>query len=90
MGFEASASINNRSRYRSTMYRGDGKSLELYGLSNVQYGELVEFEGGFKVIVLNLERITLGVVKLLSPSRNIKEGGQGVKAHPDHCLHQKG
>jgi F0F1-type ATP synthase alpha subunit len=33
---------------------GDGIA-RVYGLSNVQYGELVEFDNGLEAIVLNLE-----------------------------------
>jgi len=51
---------------------GDGIA-RVYGLSNVQYGELVEFDGGVQGIVLNLEEDHVGVV-LLSPSRDITEG----------------
>jgi F-type H+/Na+-transporting ATPase subunit alpha len=51
---------------------GDGIAL-IYGLSNVQYGELVEFDNGLEAIVLNLEEDNVGVV-LLGPSTGIKEG----------------
>ena len=43
---------------------GDGIS-RVYGLSNVQYGELVQFENGMEGIVLNLEEDNVGVVKKL-------------------------
>ena len=45
----------------------------MYGLSNVQYGELVEFSNGIEGIVLNLEEDNVGVV-LLGASNEIKEG----------------
>ena len=51
---------------------GDGIS-RVYGLSNVQYGELVQFENGMEGIVLNLEEDNVEVV-LLGPSKEIKEG----------------
>jgi len=51
---------------------GDGIA-RVYGLSNVQYGELVEFNNGMEGIVLNLEEDNVGVV-LLGPSKEIKEG----------------
>jgi len=51
---------------------GDGISL-VYGLNNVEYGELVSFDSGLEGMVLNLEEDNVGVV-LLGPSRNIKEG----------------
>lgn len=51
---------------------GDGIA-RVYGLSHVQYGELVAFENGLQGIVLNLEEDNVGVV-LLGPSKRIKEG----------------
>ncbi len=51
---------------------GDGIA-RVYGLSNVQYGELVQFENGLEAIVLNLEEDNVGVV-LLGPAEEIKEG----------------
>jgi F-type H+-transporting ATPase subunit alpha len=51
---------------------GDGIA-RIYGLSNVQSGELVEFENGVKGIVLNLEEDNVGAV-LLGPSGELKEG----------------
>ena len=51
---------------------GDGIA-RLYGLSNVQSGELVEFETGLQGIVLNLEEDNVGVV-LLGSSTDIREG----------------
>ncbi|MFK7755504.1 MAG: F0F1 ATP synthase subunit alpha [Flavobacteriales bacterium] len=51
---------------------GDGIA-RIYGLSNVQSGELVEFENGVRGIVLNLEEDNVGAV-LLGPSGNLREG----------------
>ncbi len=51
---------------------GDGIA-RVYGLSNAQYGELVQFENGLEAIVLNLEEDNVGVV-LLGPSTGVKEG----------------
>jgi len=51
---------------------GDGIA-RIYGLENVQYGELVQFENGVEAIVLNLEEDNVGVV-LLGPVGEIKEG----------------
>ncbi len=51
---------------------GDGIA-RIFGLSNVQSGELIEFENGLKGIVLNLEEDNVGAV-LLGPSNEIKEG----------------
>ena len=51
---------------------GDGIA-RIYGLTNVQSGELIEFENGLRAIVLNLEEDNVGAV-LLGPSKGIKEG----------------
>tara|TARA_S200000501_G_scaffold351725_1_gene369870 strand:- start:9050 stop:10627 length:1578 start_codon:yes stop_codon:yes gene_type:complete len=51
---------------------GDGIA-RVYGLTNVQYGELVVLDGGLEGMVLNLEEDHVGVV-LLGPSKGIKEG----------------
>ncbi|MEO6347143.1 MAG: F0F1 ATP synthase subunit alpha [Aquaticitalea sp.] len=68
-GFEASASLDE---VGTVLTVGDGIA-RVYGLSNVQYGELVEFDGGLEGIVLNLEEDNVGVV-LLGPSKEISEG----------------
>jgi len=51
---------------------GDGIA-RVYGLDNVQAGELVEFPGGIKGMALNLESDNVGVV-LFGNDRGIKEG----------------
>ena len=51
---------------------GDGIA-RVYGLSNVQYGELVEFEGGLEGIVLNLEEDNVGVVLLRTLPKELKK-----------------
>ena len=51
---------------------GDGIA-RIYGLTNVQYGELIEFENGLRAIALNLEEDNVGAV-LLGASKGIKEG----------------
>lgn len=51
---------------------GDGIA-RIYGLTNVQSGELIEFKNGLQAIVLNLEEDNVGAV-LLGPSKGIKEG----------------
>jgi len=68
-GFEASASLDE---VGTVLQVGDGIA-RVYGLSNVQYGELVEFEDGLEGIVLNLEEDNVGVV-LLGHSKSITEG----------------
>ena len=44
---------------------GDGIA-RIYGLSNVQAGELIEFEGGLQAIALNLEEDNVGAVLIRS------------------------
>ena len=56
----------------SVLQVGDGIA-RIYGLLNVQANEMIEFEGGMKGIVMNLEEDNVGVV-LLGPSNQIKEG----------------
>ena len=51
---------------------GDGIA-RIYGLTNVQSGELIEFENGLRAIVLNLEEDNVGAV-LLGKSNDVKEG----------------
>ncbi|MCB9032416.1 MAG: F0F1 ATP synthase subunit alpha [Chitinophagales bacterium] len=51
---------------------GDGIA-RVYGLTQVQAGELVEFANGVKAIALNLEEDNVGVV-LMGSSEEIKEG----------------
>ncbi len=67
--FEAKATLDE---VGTVLQVGDGIA-RVYGLENVQYGELVEFESGLEGIVLNLEEDNVGVV-LLGPSKSIKEG----------------
>jgi F-type H+-transporting ATPase subunit alpha len=51
---------------------GDGIA-RIYGMNGVQYGELIEFEGGMQGIALNLEEDNVGAV-LLGRSSSVKEG----------------
>ena len=55
---------------------GDGIA-RVYGLDNVQAGEIVEFENGIRGMALNLESDNVGVV-IFGSDRDIKEG-QTVK-----------
>ncbi|WP_322551299.1 F0F1 ATP synthase subunit alpha [Flavobacterium psychraquaticum] len=68
-GFESGATLEE---VGTVLQVGDGIA-RVYGLSNAQYGELVQFDGGLEAIVLNLEEDNVGVV-LLGPSTGIKEG----------------
>ncbi|MEQ8325133.1 MAG: F0F1 ATP synthase subunit alpha [Vicingaceae bacterium] len=56
----------------SVLQVGDGIA-RIYGLSNVQSGELIEFSTGVQGIVLNLEEDNVGAV-LLGETHDIKEG----------------
>ena len=68
-GFEAGTSLDE---VGSVLQVGDGIA-RVFGLSNVQYGELVEFDGGLEGIVLNLEEDNVGVV-LLGSATGVVEG----------------
>ncbi len=51
---------------------GDGVA-RIYGLSQAQSGELLEFENGLQALVLNLEEDNVGAV-LLGDASDIREG----------------
>lgn len=68
-GFKSEAELQE---VGTVLQVGDGIA-RLYGLSNVQSGELIEFESGVRGIVLNLEEDNVGAV-LLGPSGDLKEG----------------
>jgi F-type H+-transporting ATPase subunit alpha len=51
---------------------GDGIA-RVYGLDNVQAGEMVEFPGGIRGMALNLETDNVGIV-IFGSDRDIKEG----------------
>lgn len=51
---------------------GDGIA-RVYGLNNVQAGELVEFENGVRGIAFNLEEDNVGII-MLGPSHEVREG----------------
>jgi F-type H+-transporting ATPase subunit alpha len=67
--FGAGAEVSEVGRVLSV---GDGIA-RVYGLDNVQAGELVEFPGGIKGMALNLEVDNVGVV-IFGTDRDIKEG----------------
>ncbi len=58
---------------------GDGIAI-VYGLTQVQANELVEFPNNTKGLVLNLEEDSIGVV-LLGPTGDIKEGDTVKRTH---------
>ena len=68
-GFESGTSLEEVGTVLSV---GDGIA-RVYGLANVQYGELVEFDNGMEGMVLNLEDDNVGVI-LFGPSVGVREG----------------
>lgn len=68
-GFKSEAELQE---VGTVLQVGDGIA-RIYGMNNVQYGELVEFDNGIRGIALNLEEDNVGVV-LLGPSGDLKEG----------------
>src|SRR5262249_15836236 len=54
---------------------GDG-ICRIHGLSDVQYGEMIEFPGGSYGFALNLEQDSVGAV-VLGDYHHISEGGNG-------------
>ncbi|MBC6443984.1 MAG: F0F1 ATP synthase subunit alpha [Alphaproteobacteria bacterium GM202ARS2] len=68
-GFDESTSIDEVGHVISV---GDGIA-RVYGLANVEAGEMVEFDGGIKGMALNLENDNVGVV-IFGDDRSIVEG----------------
>ena len=68
-GFGAEAEVSEIGQVLSV---GDGIA-RVYGLDNVQAGELVEFPGGIAGMALNLEVDNVGIV-IFGSDRHIKEG----------------
>ena len=68
-GFGAEAQVSEIGQVLSV---GDGIA-RVYGLDNVQAGEMVEFPGGIRGMALNLEADNVGVV-IFGNDRDIKEG----------------
>ena len=68
-GFGSEAEVSEIGQVLSV---GDGIA-RVYGLDNVQAGEMVEFPGGIRGMALNLEHDNVGVV-IFGSDREIKEG----------------
>jgi F-type H+-transporting ATPase subunit alpha len=68
-GFKSEAELQE---VGTVLQIGDGIA-RIYALGGVQYGELIEFEGGLRGIALNLEEDNVGAV-LLGKSTTVKEG----------------
>ncbi|MDG2268815.1 MAG: F0F1 ATP synthase subunit alpha, partial [Alphaproteobacteria bacterium] len=67
--FDAEADVSEVGQVLSV---GDGVA-RVYGLDNVQAGEMVEFPGGIMGMALNLETDNVGIV-IFGNDRDIKEG----------------
>jgi len=68
-GFDTQAEVSEVGQVLSV---GDGVA-RIYGLDNIQAGEMVEFPGGIKGLALNLETDNVGAV-IFGSDRDIKEG----------------
>ena len=68
-GFKSEAELEE---VGTVLQVGDGIA-RIYGLNNVQFGELIEFESGAQGMALNLEEDNVGAV-ILGNSGDIKEG----------------
>ena len=68
-GFSTEAQLEEEGK---VLQVGDGIA-RIYGLTQAEAGELVQFDNGLKAIVLNLEEDNVGIV-LMGPSEDIKEG----------------
>jgi F-type H+-transporting ATPase subunit alpha len=68
-GFKSEAELE---QVGTVLQVGDGIA-RIYGLTQVQSGELIEFSNGLKGIVMNLEEDNVGAV-LLGSSNDVKEG----------------
>jgi len=68
-GFDQKSEVSEIGQVLSV---GDGIA-RIYGLDNVQAGEMVEFPGGIRGMALNLEEDNVGAV-IFGSDRNIREG----------------
>jgi F-type H+/Na+-transporting ATPase subunit alpha len=68
-GFKSEAELEE---VGTVLQVGDGIA-RIYGLTNVESNEMIEFESGIKGIILNLEEDNVGAV-LLGLSEEVKEG----------------
>lgn len=68
-GFNAMADVAEVGQVLSA---SDGVA-RIYGVTNVQYGEMLEFPGGIKGMALNLESDNVGAV-IFGDDRGVKEG----------------
>src|SRR3954468_5449720 len=75
--FDADAEV---SEVGTVLSVGDGIA-RIYGLDNVQAGEMVEFANGTKGMALNLEADNVGVV-IFGSDAEISEGSRGQRNGP--------
>ena len=58
---QTSHGISDERTCGKIIYSGDG-IIHISGLSDVKYNELLEVQGGYKALALNLERDSVGAV----------------------------
>ena len=86
-GFDTQTEVSEVGQVLSV---GDGVA-RIYGLDNIQAGEMVEFPGGIKGLALNLESDNVGAV-IFGSDRDIREGdtvkrtGAIVETQVGKCL----
>jgi len=86
-GFDTQTEVSEVGQVLSV---GDGVA-RIYGLDNIQAGEMVEFPGGIKGLALNLEADNVGAV-IFGSDRDIREGdtvkrtGAIVETQVGKCL----
>jgi F-type H+-transporting ATPase subunit alpha len=74
--YEAKANVDEVGRVLSV---GDGIA-RIYGLKNIQAGEMVQFESGIKGMALNLESDNVGVV-IFGSDEVVREGDMAKRTH---------
>lgn len=79
-GFKSAAELEE---VGTVLQVGDGIA-RIYGLTNVQSGELIEFDNGLQGMALNLEEDNVGAV-LLGNSKELREGDT-AKRTKKNCL----
>ncbi|HBH07190.1 MAG TPA: F0F1 ATP synthase subunit alpha [Flavobacteriales bacterium] len=75
-GFKSEAELEE---IGTVLQIGDGIA-RIYGLSKIQFGELIEFQNGLIGMALNLEEDNVGAV-LLGPEEGLKEGSTAKRTH---------
>ncbi|MCR9185435.1 MAG: F0F1 ATP synthase subunit alpha [Halieaceae bacterium] len=65
--------VSSEARNEGTVVSVTDGIIRIYGLTDVMYGEMIEFEGGIFGMALNLERDSVGAV-ILGDYKNLAEG----------------